>query len=81
MSVIRTVEELSRDPKFAGYYDLEEKHRQDLMDEKLTGIRIGKEEKAISTAKKMLKDNLDDKMIAKYTDLSLEEIEKLKEEK
>ena len=32
------------------------------------------------TAKKMLQDNLDSNIISKYTDLSIDEVEKLKKE-
>ena len=84
MSVIRTVEELSKDPEFAGYYDIEEKHRQQLESAKETGIDEGIQEgehnAKISTAKKMLEDNMDIEIITKYTNLSSEEINQLKEE-
>ena len=43
MAAIRTVEELSKDPEFSGYYDLEEAHKQELEDMLNTGIRQGKE--------------------------------------
>ncbi len=80
MSVIRTVEELSKDPEFAGYYDIEEKHRQQLEDAKETGMDEGKAEANLSTAKKMLEDNMDIDIISKYTGLSIEQVEKLKKE-
>ena len=44
------------------------------------GKKEGLLEKAIETAKKMLQDNLDSNIISKYTDLSIEEVEKLKKE-
>ena len=37
MACIRRVEELSTDPDFVGYYDLEEAHKQDLSDSYETG--------------------------------------------
>ena len=40
--------------------------------------RNGKQEEKIEMAKKMLKDKLDIETIIKYTDLTKEEIEKLK---
>ena len=42
------------------------------------GIKQGIKEKAIETAKNMLKDNLSIDMISKYTGLDIKEIEKLK---
>ena len=41
------------------------------------GIKHGIKEKAIETAKNMLKDNLSIDMISKYTGLDIKEIEKL----
>jgi hypothetical protein len=43
MAAIRKVEDLSTDPDFIGYYDIEQAKRQDLEDMKKTGIRIGME--------------------------------------
>ncbi len=81
MSVIRTVEELSKDPEFAGYYDIEEKHRQQLESAKETGIGEGEHNKAISTAKKLLQMGLGTpEEIVEATGLSLEEVNLLKEE-
>ncbi len=40
----------------------------------------GEKQKAIKTAKKMLKDNLDIEMIIKYSGLTIDEIEKIKKE-
>ena len=93
MACIRRVEELSTDPDFVGYYDLEEAHKQYLSDSYETGydegISKGKEEgkvegkiegqkiKSIEIAKVMLQDTNDYKLISKYTGLSIEEIEKL----
>jgi hypothetical protein len=42
MAAIRKVEDLSTDPNFVGYYDVEEARRQDKEDMKNTGIRIGR---------------------------------------
>ena len=85
MAVVRTVKELSTDPEFSGYYDIEEKHRQELVDAKNTGIREGKEEGEkqayISTAKKLLQLGvITAEQISEATGLTLEEIQKLKEE-
>ena len=85
MSVIRTVEELSKDPEFAGYYDIEEKHRQQLEDAKETGMDEGmiqgKTEANLSTAKKLLQMGVNTiEQIAEATGLSIEQVEKLKEE-
>ena len=85
MSVVRTVKELSTDPEFAGYYDLEEKHRQQIADAKETGmdegLEKGKKEANLSTAKNLLQLKvITIEQIAEATGLSIEEIEKLKEE-
>jgi predicted transposase/invertase (TIGR01784 family) len=82
MAAIRKVEDLSTDPNFIGYYDIEEARRQDLEDMKNTGIRIGMEKgevnKQIEIAKKMINENEPIEKIMNYTSLSKEEIEKLK---
>ena len=44
MACIRKVEDLSTDPNFIGYYDIEEARRQEIEDMKATGFRMGKEE-------------------------------------
>lgn len=86
MAAIRKVEELSTDPEFIGYYDLEEAHELDIEDAELTGIRKGKqegiqegiqEEKKI-IAKNMVEDNVPIEQIMKYTSLSEDEINNLK---
>lgn len=43
------------------------------------GLKEGTQKTKEETAKKMLQDNLDFNIISKYTDLSIEEVEKLKE--
>lgn len=80
MSVIRTVDELSHDPEFAGYYDIEEKHRQQIADAKETGMDEGLEKATHSIVKKMLEDKVNLDIISKYTNLSIEEIKKLQKE-
>ena len=77
MACIRRVEELSTDPNFVGYYDIEEARRQDIEDAKETGLRIGSEKRNIEIAKSMLKDNISLETISKYTNLSINEIEQL----
>ena len=44
------------------------------------GLKEGTQKTKEETAKKMLQDNLDSSIISKYTDLSIEELEKLKKE-
>ena len=87
MAAIRRVEDLSTDPDFIGYYDVEEAHKQDLEDSKQTGIRIGKEfgiaeGKNIATiaiVKEMLASGISSEEISMYTKLDISEIEKLKD--
>jgi predicted transposase/invertase (TIGR01784 family) len=86
MAAIRKVEDLSTDPNFIGYYDIEEARRQDLEDMKNTGIRIGMErgvEKGIKNekieiAKALLKNKVSIDIIMDSTGLTKDEIEKLK---
>ena len=85
MACIRKVEELSTDPKFVGYYDIEESHKQELADSYNTGydkgIDIGMDkginQRNIEIAKMMLQDTSDYNLISKYTGLSIEEIKEL----
>ena len=71
MAAIRTVEELSKDPEFSGYYDLEEAHKQELEDMLNTGIRQGKEagskQEQIKIAKNLLKTDLTIDQISEST--------------
>ena len=73
------------DPDFAGAYDKGAKTEWLLEDMRLTGRnegRIeGKIERNIEIAKNMLQDTDDYGLIAKYTSLSIEEIESLVEKK
>jgi predicted transposase/invertase (TIGR01784 family) len=82
MAAIRKVEDLSTDPNFIGYYDIEEARRQDLEDMKNTGIRIGMEQgetnKQIEIAKKMINKNMNINDIIELTGLTKEEIDALK---
>ena len=82
MAAIRKVEDLSTDPNFIGYYDLEEAHKQDIEDAKETGyddgVAAGSSQTKIEIAKSMLKDNIDIETISKYTDLSINEINSIK---
>lgn len=82
MAAIRKVEDLSTDPDFIGYYDIEEAKRQDLEDMKKTGIRIGMEQgenkRNIEIAKELLKRDMDLKDISAITKLSIKEIENIK---
>jgi predicted transposase/invertase (TIGR01784 family) len=89
MAAIRKVEDLSTDPNFIGYYDIEEARKQDLEDMKNTGIRIGMEQgreegreqgitqEKVDIAKKMIHMNLSIEQIEEATGLTKEAIEKL----
>ena len=93
MSCIRKVEELSTDPNFVGYYDLEEAHRQDIASSYDTGleegmgkgikqgieqgIKQGIEQEKLSIAKNMLKEKIEISLISKYTGLSVDTIKEL----
>ena len=81
---------LNKDPEFREYMSAEEdnlKIENSLKSEFMKkgredGIKIGLEQgsinKTIEIAKSMLKDNMSKEIISKYTNLSIEEIEKLK---
>lgn len=75
MAAVRKVEDLSTDPDFIGYYDVEEARKQDLEDMKETGIAQGIEQNKIEVAKAMLKENISIETISKCTGLSETEIE------
>jgi len=81
MACVRKVEELSTDPNFVGYYDIEEARRQDIEDATETGLRIGREvgskERNIEIAKSMLADKVSIEIISKYTNLSIADIKSL----
>ena len=85
MSCIRKVEELSTDPNFVGYYDLEEAHRQDIASSYDTGleegiekgIEQGIEQEKLAIAKNMLKEKIDISLISKMTGLSVDTIKEL----
>ena len=85
MEAVGKLEELVMDPDFAGAYDKGAKTEWLLEDMRLTGRnegRIeGKIERNIEIAKNMLQDTDDYGLIAKYTGLSIEEIEGLVEKK
>ena len=77
MSCIRKVEELSTDPNFVGYYDLEEAHRQDISSSYDTGLEEGMEKRNIEIAKNMLKEKIEISLISKMTGLSVDTIKEL----
>ena len=93
MEAVGKLEELVMDPDFAGVYDKESKTEWLLEDMRLTGmhegeaigiskgIEQGSQNKQIEIAKNMLQDTDDYGLIAKYTGLSIEEIESLVEKK
>ncbi len=70
---------LNNDPRFMEYMTREEDQRKcyntDISIAKKEGIKQGK----IATAKKMLKENFKPEVISKFTNLTLEEVEKLNE--
>lgn len=82
MACVRKVEDLSTDPNFVGYYDIEKARQQEMEDMKETGLRIGIEqgmkqgsrESKIEIVKAMLNENLSLEMISKCTGLCIEEI-------
>ena len=85
--IIDKVEELSKDDEIISLNDEYDRAELDKVSARNLGIEQGiiqgkaegiKENK-IETAKNMLEDNLDIKTICKYTGLSKEEVEKLKE--
>ena len=77
--------ELNKDPRFIEYMTREEDQRKcyntDLNLARKKGLKEGAKQNAIETAKIMLKDGEKVEKIMKYTNLSIEEIEKLKKEK
>ena len=93
MASIDKIEDLIMDPSFAGAYDLEERRNKEMLDFKLTGLRIGREEgihkgreegrkegineRNIEIAKAMVKDEVNVETISKYTGLSVKEITNL----
>ena len=83
MAAIRTVAELSTDPDFVGYYDLEEAHKQDIIDAKETGydegITQGISQSKIEIAKKFLEMGLPLDKISEGTGLTITELKKLKQ--
>ena len=81
MEAVGKLEELVMDPDFAGAYDKGAKTEWLLEDMRLTGMHEGKIEEKLEIAKNMLQDTDDYGLIAKYTGLSIEEIESLVEKK
>ena len=89
--IIDKVEELSKDDEIISLNDEYDRAELDKVSARnlgieqgmIEGIKEGKEEgikeRNIAIAKNMLKDNLDIKTICKYTGLSKEEVESLKE--
>ena len=80
------IEVLSEDEKMIGLYDAEniaEKVKNTQIKSAINegiqeGIKQGIEKGIINTAKNMLKENIDINIIAKVTNLSIEDIKKLK---
>ena len=86
MAMERKIEELSEDPKYASLYDEEKLDKlaksvwlhEETKQAKEQGIEQGIEQGRKETAKKMLEENLNIKMISKITGLSKKEILSLK---
>lgn len=78
MAAIRKVEDLSKDPNFVGYYDVEEARRQELEDMYDTGVSEGIEQNKIEIAKQLLAlGTISIEDISKATGLSISKIEEL----
>lgn len=81
------LEELNQEPEFREYMTKEEDARKcynsdiHIATEKglKEGLEQGAKQNSIEVAKKMIADQTEDSLIAKYTNLTLAEIEKLKE--
>ena len=80
MACVRRVADLSTDPNFVGYYDVEEARRQENEDFEQTGFRKGREKTQIEIAKSMLKQRINIETISKCTGLSIEEITNLSDD-
>ena len=78
MAAVRTVEELSSNPEFEGYYDYEEAKKQELEDAKAYAIEQGKKEANIEIAKNLLELDISMDKIYKATKLTQDEINALK---
>ena len=85
MACVRRVEELSTDPNFVGYYDIEEARKQETEDIKETylgigiekGMKQGSKEKQIEIAKNLMSLNVSIDNIMKATGLSEKELSEL----
>ena len=84
---MKEIERVNENPKFREYMSAEEDNKKienslkrEWMEEGLKeGIKEGSYKRNIEIAKTMLKDNMDIEIISKYTNLSKEELEKIKE--
>lgn len=79
MAAIRTVEDLTTDEDLIGYYDYEEAKEQETNARFEEGIKHGIKQNAIETAKKLIKEGIEPSITAKCTNLTLEDVENLKE--
>ena len=83
---MKEIERVNENPKFREYMSAEEDNKKienslkrEWMEEGLKeGIKEGSYKRNIEIAKTMLKDNMDIEIISKYTNLSKEELEKIK---
>ncbi|STY91811.1 Uncharacterised protein [Megamonas hypermegale] len=70
-----------REKAIRDYYSYMNSYKEEGLQEGLQkGLQQGLYQQAIQTAKNMLKDKVDIKLISKYTNLSIEEINKIKVE-
>ena len=79
---MREVNRLNEDPEFREYISYEENQRKIqntlLSKAKEEGLKQGIKQNKLVIAKEMLKDKMNINIISKYTNLSIEEINKLK---
>ena len=77
----KKIEDMSKDPNLVYFYDKEKMtqmvHDIDVADAHEKGIEEGSKQEKIAIAKNMLKDNMPADIIAKYTNLTKEEISSL----
>ncbi|MBO5095803.1 MAG: hypothetical protein J6B98_02915, partial [Bacilli bacterium] len=78
-AIVEELERLSMDLQFVHDYDHEKVNKMLMNTEKELGKQEGKKEASIEIAKKLLLKNLNVEEIIEITGLSIEELEKLKE--
>ena len=71
------LKELSQDEKAQRMYEAREKARRDEQSRLKSALKKGKIEGKIEIVKEMLKDGVDIKIISRYTNISIEDIQKI----